>query len=122
MKTKLINVYNAFKALNAIKQNNDMHFALCWQFDDMLKECKEHVKRYEEEQKKLLDKYGVCIDEGKGHYNIEKNHIEKYQEEINKLDNYEIELNVKMINKADLKNLIVPKHTAINFLSDFITD
>ena len=120
METKLINICEACTALKSILQANDMPFFLTWQFEDIINACKTHVKRYETEQKKLLEKYGVCTDEVKGFYKIEPENIESYKTDLSQLNDCIIDLNIKPLNKADIKTLIVPKASNITALNDFL--
>lgn len=115
MKLTVGQCFSIYQTIEAIKKDNKCDFETIWQLSDAQLAVEKHAKRADEEQQKLVKKYGTEQDDQM--FKIDPEKIPEFNAKINEVMNYDVEVEIKKLSyekllKSDLK---------FNGETDFIT-
>lgn len=103
MTLKIFECLSIYNSLNSIKKENSLSFSTAWIIDDILKELQTHVERAQTEQNSLYKKYGDKVEGKDGVYEIREAEKGQFLDEFNKVNLFEVEVNIKKIAFDDLQ-------------------
>jgi len=123
MKVEIIKVVAADVTLKELQKENAIPFTLAWEIDDMLEIFSKHVERFNKERQKLVTELGEPDKENPEMYHIKTESIKNYNEKIEEIASFEVELEgLKKLKKEDLKSLVIPGSITIADIKEFIDE
>lgn len=123
MKITLLEVAEAFTAMNAIKEGNELPILIAWAMGDWVTELAPINERYNEQRNDLLKKYGKPSPENTNEFMIQPENVRKFTPELEKLNAIEVNLNgPKKLNLDELQTagVKIPPGVSLTALRLFI--
>lgn len=114
MKIRIDTLIDLHKSIIAIRQHNTIDFKLAWRLSDVENIISVHTKRAEEEQNNLLNEYGTPDTEKIGSFNIGPENIGLYVDSINKINSYEVNIDLPKFEKDDFESIKFTPDISIN--------
>ena len=106
MKLKLLQIVNAWEALNRIGSEK-LPIKMAYAIQRNIQKLKPELETYENARMGLIkEKYGT---KGKdGNYRVEPSHMTKFLEELIELQAVEVEIDIHTVNLSEFNNDITP--------------